>query len=559
MSLNDPRQIQESIQRSRNEDFKRRTDSERSQWQLGNATGDKILVPITERDGNKMYYVRREKEDGYEVTTAANSGRVLLPTYNDTTAIGTAVICGKPPGSNIFSILEYSTGLGQSYTGFTAQQIELARARQIATSDFAFFRLEKAGNNRYKVRGFTYEDETGVQIVSQYTSASVADLYPGSNSVYVTVWYDPDSNTYIEESGTSAATLTYPDDANLARPTDYPNARATGVLELTSGATDITTAYNFFPVFDTRSDTATASGTSATIDLLAAPVRLSISETDPYGQGTTSTNLYLHELGGQKIALQTFDGWAMYNMPTGLAARIDISALTVDRVYDVVLYRLNNTTVLGAGSTLWTGITRSSDLVLWGTTADGDVLGASITDAVNGGSTTGRYIGSFYLDSSGDVHDTVAQRHVYNYYNQRPRKIFKATNGSTSSWTYNSTTWRAINNDTANAVSILIGHDDTLIDVTYQTVAADNSGTPGYQVGITEDASSISQNASIYRAKLAAETIATVSARYTESKSDQLLTLTAIERVIGAGTATVYGQDALGTGNRAGLIGTVLL
>lgn len=82
-------------------------------------------------------------------------------------------------------------------------------------------------------------------------------------------------------------------------------------------------------------------------------------------------------------------------------------------------------------------------------------------------------------DSAGAIQSLVGgNRLVWNYYNQ-VRKHIGVTDGSAASWTYNSTTWRAKNNNINNRVNFIIGLSSYLVEANNLGVASVNNGPKG--------------------------------------------------------------------------------
>ena len=75
---------------------------------------------------------------------------------------------------------------------------------------------------------------------------------------------------------------------------------------------------------------------------------------------------------------------------------------------------------------------------------------------VKTGDPTRKYLGTFRTTGAGQLtQDFRAARYIWNYYNRRPRQLFKLE--STNSWTYGTQAWRALNNNAANRVEYVCG------------------------------------------------------------------------------------------------------
>lgn len=78
----------------------------------------------------------------------------------------------------------------------------------------------------------------------------------------------------------------------------------------------------------------------------------------------------------------------------------------------------------------------------------------------------GLYVGSIATDGANVVNDSVLKRQVWNNYNRILRQTLRNEAAAASSWTYNTNAYRPANNSAANAVEILQGLAEDLVDVT---------------------------------------------------------------------------------------------
>ena len=534
---------------------KQYSDTQRSVWKLGSITKQLILVPNAERDNTKMYYVHQGTDDSsdYKETTVANSGRIALPRTNDLNALGAYVWCGYPPDSEVFSILEWASHDDYAARGgFTVGQIELALAAMGTASGWEEFKLTAvSGQLKYSVSGFWYQDKDTIGYRAAYTRpGTLTSIMPTSGkSKYVTIWYDLDTDTYYEAEGTEQTTLTYPDDINLDKPSGVTTGKVAGIIELTNGASAITRVINVLPVVDFTDEVNadTSGGASGKIDPATCNTRISVSSSDFFGEGQSNSDIYVHHFGGDKIALYdaTEFKWKQYDLPNDIGQNyfsIDVSGLTASRMYDVVCYLLNGAVAIEVVNV---GTENRS------TTQERDRGNVLFTQGK-------RYLGSFYVDASGYVVDTVYERNLYNQYNRTQRDIL--IQESTATWTYNSTTKRYLNNDSSNRVTVLCPTDESvLVQMKYTGLAVDSSGTPGALVGFTETTSGLIQDDSeTILAKLSSIVGQPISATYSEFHTDKLLQLSLFERIVGTGTVTFYGVDATSE-NNLGATGSVII
>lgn len=194
---------------------------------------------------------------------------------------------------------------------------------------------------------------------------------------------------------------------------------------------------------------------------------------------TAKTTLYYTPYVGNKIALYSGSAWSVLSF-----SQLSISIpATTNTNYDVFVYDSSGTATLEL--TAWTNnTTRATSL----TTQDG-VL-------VKSGATTRRYVGTIRTTGiSGQCEDSALKRFCWNYYNRVIRGLRQQE--TSSSWTYNSATWRQANANTANQIEIVYGYpeDEILVNVltsstgsgyAFVQVAEDSTSSPttsGYYQG----------------------------------------------------------------------------
>jgi hypothetical protein len=148
---------------------------------------------------------------------------------------------------------------------------------------------------------------------------------------------------------------------------------------------------------------------------------------------TSASSVYLTPYTGNRICL--FDGtsnWAEYDSGE---ISVALSGLSSNTNYDVFVY--DNAGVL----TLDTPLAWSSNTVR--------ATALTLQDGVwvKSGSTTKRYVGTFRATGTTTTADSGAKRFLFNANNRVPRR--NLSNDSTFIWTYNSTTWAALNSGNA--------------------------------------------------------------------------------------------------------------
>lgn len=159
----------------------------------------------------------------------------------------------------------------------------------------------------------------------------------------------------------------------------------------------------------------------------------------PTSNVTAATIVYFTPFNGNLIALYTGTEWVLRSF---LERSLSLSGLAANTNYDVFALDSGGTVVLEALA--WANATtRNTALVL----QDGVW--------VRSGLPTRRYLGTVRTTGTvGQSEDSESRRYVWNLTNQQPRILRR---WETANWTYNSTTWRALNNSTANRVEWVSG------------------------------------------------------------------------------------------------------
>lgn len=163
------------------------------------------------------------------------------------------------------------------------------------------------------------------------------------------------------------------------------------------------------------------------------------------GSDVSGSTLYFTPYGGNRISL--YNG-SLWKVSVFSEVSLAISGLSATTNYDVFLY-LNSTTPT-LELTAWTNdTTRATALV-----SQNGVL-------VRSGATTRRYLGTLRPTAANTLADSASRRLLWNYCNPVVRHLSRAD--TTDTWTYNSITWRAANNTTANSVDMVFGLEDVLL------------------------------------------------------------------------------------------------
>jgi len=161
--------------------------------------------------------------------------------------------------------------------------------------------------------------------------------------------------------------------------------------------------------------------------------RLTLASADPEGNTSVSagTTLYFAPYNGNDVALYDGTKWANYAFSTLSLALTGLAATTN---YDIFLN--NNAGTLTLTAVAWSG-----------NNARATALAMQDGIYVKSGAPTYRYLGMIRTTSTaGTCADTLYQRFVWNYYNQRVRRV--ATYNTNASWTYTTSTAREYNGGT---------------------------------------------------------------------------------------------------------------
>jgi hypothetical protein len=192
---------------------------------------------------------------------------------------------------------------------------------------------------------------------------------------------------------------------------------------------------------------------------------------------TAKTTIYYTPYIGDVIALHDGTYWSLIKF-----SEINIAVpASTSQMYDVFCYNDSGTATLELLA--WTNdTTRATEL-----TRQNGVL-------VKNGDSTRRYLGSMRTTGiSGETEDSTAARFVWNYYNRIHNVARKFDN---SSHAYNSTTWRAWNNNTGNIAEFIIG---VMEDVIFTYVIGDiTNGRIGVRLDATSGTPAIQMIASAF-------------------------------------------------------------
>lgn len=252
--------------------------------------------------------------------------------------------------------------------------------------------------------------------------------------------------------------------SNLAFSNDFPLTRSGSFLRVGTPTAKVEVVKNSGAVVSTRNQLNFIEGSGITLtvadDAINDQADITIASSTPSLEGifegylsledgvafsttnqTAKSTLYLVPVNGtgSQVGLSNGTTCIYYTLTQ---RSLDLSALSNNTNYDIWLY--DNSGTLTLAHTAWTNDTTRATAL---TTVNGFY--------VKSGATTYRYVGTIRTSAAGQCEDSDSKRFVWNYYNRRLRYLQKEVNSS--SHTYNSSAWRAWNNDTTNRFSYVIG------------------------------------------------------------------------------------------------------
>lgn len=219
------------------------------------------------------------------------------------------------------------------------------------------------------------------------------------------------------------------------------------------------------------------SGGTGTVLPGVAGGRLTVSSTDPVTTAdVNSSTLYYLPFADDKVALHTGSAWAYHSIPSG-GVSASVTGLTAAVVHDVFLHDASGTLTLSFVA--WTNDTTRSV-----------ALSRQNGAWVKATDTTRRYLGTVYTYSNGgttNVRDGQKNRDLWNVQNRVER--VSASRDDTTSWTYDSSTWRGLNNGDADwRFDFVVGLGEepveTYLSVNTQSVNTGSSYMPRVALGI---------------------------------------------------------------------------
>jgi hypothetical protein len=276
------------------------------------------------------------------------------------------------------------------------------------------------------------------------------------------------------------------------------------------------------------------------IALGLAPGRLSLTTAVPVTTTdvTAAANVFYALYIGNQIALYTGTAWQAFTI-----AELSIAApAAANQMYDVFMQYNAGTPQLA--------------LVAWtNDTTRATALARQDGILVKNGATGDRYLGTVRTVTASQFNDSLALRHVWNYYNRvaRPCRVLEATN----SWNYNTAAFRQANNSAANQLDIVVGVAEDAISMYVAAIATNSTGGVLFNVSIGEDSATVSSaNA------MATQISYSGAGEFTPVRAE-LITIPAagrrffawLEYSVNTGTTSWYGDNGAPTLFQAGMAG----
>lgn len=252
---------------------------------------------------------------------------------------------------------------------------------------------------------------------------------------------------------------------------------------------------------------------------------------------TGATTIYFTPYNGNLIALYNGTNW-YYKTFTQISLALD--TLTSGANYDVFVYDNAGTLTLEF-SAAWTNDTTRNNAL---TTQNGI--------QVKSGALTRKYLGTFRTTSTTATADAARTRFLWNNYNRVIKGL--EVKEDTDSWTYTTATWRQVNASTNNAVEVVDGLGEGMVEVNAHSTSQ-NAGAIIRQSGIGVNSTTAFSGVAGFA--VAATTIE-MNAFYAGIARLGYSYFAWLERSTASGTTTWYGDNADNTLYQTGFIGQFL-
>ncbi len=246
--------------------------------------------------------------------------------------------------------------------------------------------------------------------------------------------------------------------------------------EATNRATAISTAIATEVTNRDAAIAAAIAGIQVGVDPSENGFRLSLVSGDPAGESSGASNLRLTPYKGATIALWDGSTWVRRN---SAEVTLALSGMTTNTLYDVFAY--------------WTGSAVALERVAWSSsTARATALARQDGVYCKSGDLTRRYVGTFRATSATQTVDEVTRRFLWNYSNRVRRHLAKGVNNSVWTWVNPGADWRQANATSSNAVEVVIGVQEVLLEVHVQCPISVGGGVQAWGgVGVGIDSTTV--------------------------------------------------------------------
>lgn len=254
---------------------------------------------------------------------------------------------------------------------------------------------------------------------------------------------------------------------------------------------------------------------------------------------TAAGTLYFTPHGGNQIALYNGSAWQMFGI-SELSIAVPAAA---NQVYDAFVDYNSGTPALTL--TAWTNDTTRATAL---TTQNGVLV---LT-----GTLGKRYVGTVRTVTASQLNDSFALRHVWNYYNRKPRPMRVIE--TADNWNYTTATYQQMNANAANQLDFVIGVAEEPIDAEVIHHAANSTGAVNLSVSIGYD--STTTPATTVTGMLSAPAAAIVTQFQAKLRMFPAIgrhTLVALEKSVAVGTTTWYGDAGAASSAQSGISGWI--
>lgn len=168
----------------------------------------------------------------------------------------------------------------------------------------------------------------------------------------------------------------------------------------------------------------------------------------------------------------------------------------------------------------------------------------------------GLFVGTIRSDGIAQINDTLAKRHVWNYYNRavRPMRVLEATD----SWTYTTATIRQANGATANQLDMVIGVSEDIVSADIGVAVDNATANATVIVGVGLDLTTAFTSGGLFPVQSATTTAQQLRANWRGFPGIGRHFLSWNEYSSATGTTTWYGDNANAALFQSGFYGELL-